>query len=168
MRFGILILGFICLTTACNRGTMETEVGQQPSKEQMIRLNKDIVEEESTSIRLLVKRYGWNMQTTESGLYYEIFEKKSGTPIRKGDLVKLKYVIKLLDGSIVYNYKEDGIKEVTVEKSEEPIGLHEALKLMKRGEKANLIIPAHLAYGSLGDGNKIPGFSTLIYTIEIQ
>ncbi len=54
-----------------------------------------------------------------------------------------------------------------IERSDEIAGLQEALQLMQKGSKAHLIIPPHLAYGSLGDGGNVPGFATLVYTLEI-
>ena len=137
-------------------------------EEQMIHMNRDIVSDEATNIRLLIQRYGWHMQKTESGLFYEITEHKQGKLLQKGDKVQLKYRITLLNGNILYDSDKDGLMEVVVEKSEAPVGLHQAMKLMRRGEKAHLIIPTHLGYGSLGDGERIPGFATLIYYIEIQ
>jgi FKBP-type peptidyl-prolyl cis-trans isomerase len=39
--------------------------------------------------------------------------------------------------------------------------------LMKEGEKAIFIIPSHLAFGLLGDENKIPKRATLVYDVEL-
>ena len=38
---------------------------------------------------------------------------------------------------------------------------------MKEGDKAKLILPSHLAYGLIGDQNKIPQKATIIYDIEL-
>jgi FKBP-type peptidyl-prolyl cis-trans isomerase len=46
-------------------------------------------------------------------------------------------------------------------------GLHEGIKYMKKGEKARLILPPHLAHGLIGDMNKIPMNATLIYDIQV-
>lgn len=46
-------------------------------------------------------------------------------------------------------------------------GLEIALKGMKKGEKAKIIIPSQLAFGSSGSPGIIPPFTTLIYDIEI-
>lgn len=166
------VLTFFFLTgyaTSCrHEQPMPDSEGQKPTKEQMIHLNRDIVTDEATNIRLLIKRYGWDMQKTESGLFYEITSHKNGPTLQKGDKVMLKYRITLLNGETLYSSDNDGLMEVVLEKSDNPVGLHQALKMMKRGETARLIIPAHLGYGSIGDGDRIPGFSPLIYYIEIQ
>ena len=158
----------ICLATACSHEQPLPEVESgKPSKEQMINLNKNVITDEATSIRLVIQRYGWNMQKTESGLFYEITTRQNGALLQKGDRVQLKYRITLLNGETVYQSDKDGLMEVVVDKTDQPVGLHQALKLMKRGEKAHLIIPAHLGYGNIGDGDRIPGFASLIYYIEI-
>ena len=38
---------------------------------------------------------------------------------------------------------------------------------MKVGDKAKFIIPSHLAFGLLGDENKIPKRATLVYDVEL-
>jgi len=38
---------------------------------------------------------------------------------------------------------------------------------MKKGEKAKVTLPPHLAYGSSGAGSSIPPNSTLIFDMEI-
>ena len=46
-------------------------------------------------------------------------------------------------------------------------GLHEALKYLKVGDKAIIILPHFAAHGILGDMNKIPPLSTVVYDIEV-
>ena len=38
---------------------------------------------------------------------------------------------------------------------------------MRAGDKARFIIPPHLAYGLLGDENRIPARSIIIYQVEL-
>ncbi len=155
--------------SACHRQVAPPELpDQKPTEEQMVALNRDIVSHEATDIRLVLQRYGWKVQKTESGLFYEITESRDGQTLRPGERVQLKYRLTLLDGEPVSDSDSDGLMEVVVEKSDAPVGLHQLLRLMKRGEKARAVIPSHLAYGQIGDGDRIPGFASLVYYIEVQ
>ena len=170
MRRSLLILTILLALCGCRRsGTVTPEVtGTTPDEEYLMGINRDIVRNEATNIRLLVRRYGWEMETTPSGVYYQIVSEGKGEPVSRGEMVRLRCRITLLDGSTVYDSDKDGIKEVIVEHSDEPAGLQEALQLMRHGGKANLIVPSHMAYGSIGDGDRIPGFSPLVYQLEIE
>lgn len=169
MHRTILILGTVLtILASCGSKVEAPEVtSQAPNEEALIGVNRDIVRNEGTDIRLLIRRYGWNMQVSESGVYYEIVRKGNGPLLKKGDAVQLKYTLTLLDGTMIGSSEKDGLKTVVIERSDETVGLQEALKLMHRGDKARLIIPSHLAYGSLGDGDRIPGFAPLVYVLEI-
>ncbi|MGA7838101.1 MAG: FKBP-type peptidyl-prolyl cis-trans isomerase, partial [Ignavibacteriaceae bacterium] len=76
-----------------------------------------------------------------------------------------------------YGYFTDGKKFDSSVEKDEPLnitykvqpfikGFQEGLGLMKKGTKAELIIPSDLAYGSRGNG-KIPANSTLVFDIQI-
>ena len=45
-------------------------------------------------------------------------------------------------------------------------GFEEGVSYMKPGGKASLIIPSDLGYGPVG-GNIIPGFTTLVFDVEL-
>ena len=172
MKFRLALTILACLSglcLCCQRKAADTgtEPVQKPTEEYMTGIHREIVRNEAKDIELVIRRYGWQMQRTPSGLYYEIFQKGSGKTLSKGDAVRLRCNISLLDGTPVYASDKDGIKELVIERSDEIAGLQEALQLMQRGCKAHLIIPPHLAYGSLGDGGDIPGFATLVYSLEI-
>jgi FKBP-type peptidyl-prolyl cis-trans isomerase len=129
--------------------------------------NKKIIELENEDIELFLKRYKWKMNKTETGLRYEITTKRKGNYIEIGETVTLEYITLLLNGEEIYNSITDGLKQFEVEKSDEIAGLHEVVKLMRKGEEASLIIPSHLAYGATGDGNKILPYQTIIMKIKI-
>ena len=169
MRRSLLLLTLLLALCGCRRSGQETPsvTGTAPDEEYLMGINRDIVRQEATNIRLLINRYGWEMQTTPSGLHYEIVREGKGPFFRKGDNVRMRCNITLLDGSTVFHSAQDGIKELVIGRSDEPVGLQEALQLLRPGSVAHLIVPSHLAYGSIGDGGRIPGFATLVYTIEI-
>lgn len=129
--------------------------------------NKKILQWEQEEIALFVKRYGWTMTQTGTGLFVEITKNGSGTHFQEGDRITLAYKIFRLDGSPVYNSEQDGLKQFTIGKSEEISGLHEAALLLNPGAEARLVIPAHLAYGVAGDGNKLIGRQPIAMTLQV-
>jgi FKBP-type peptidyl-prolyl cis-trans isomerase len=63
---------------------------------------------------------------------------------------------------------KSGPKVFRVEKSEAESGLHEAVQLLHQGDSARLVLPPHLGFGMVGDGNKIPPRAILVYMIKIR
>ena len=108
------------------------------------------------------------MKQTDTGLRYEITKRGTGKNVEAGETVTLEYRTFLLTGEKIYDSKDAGIKQFVVDKSEEIAGVHEAVKLMNKGTEARLIIPAHLAYGASGDGNKIKPYQTIIMKVVVR
>lgn len=129
--------------------------------------NKRIVQLENEEIALFIKRYKWDMRNTGTGLRIEITETTNGKIPKEGNTVTLSYTTSLLTGETVYRSSESGDKSFVVDRTEEISGLHEAVKLMKKGESARLIIPSHLAYGVSGDGNRIKGLTPLVMHVTL-
>ena len=171
MRRSIRLLIPLAMLLACgcrqSRNEATTSDGTPPDEEYLVGVNRDIVRNEATDIRLLINRYGWNMQCDPAGYYYEILDEGQGSLLKKGDDVALRCHITLMDGTTVFDSGKDGTKDLVIGRSDEPVGLQEALQQMRHGAKARLILPSHLAYGSIGDGAGIPGFATLVYYIEV-
>ena len=153
----------------------KSSVDQQPAqtlkkqdKEELIRVNKDIMRSESADIDSYIRRKNYHMNLTPTGLRYLIYSKSnSGLKVRTDDQVKLKYSLSLLDGSQVYNSDTTGLLEFIVDKSEIVTGLQEGVKYLEKGDKAIFIIPAHLAYGLTGDGEKIKYYEALVIDTEV-
>ena len=105
---------------------------------------------------------------TESGLRYQIIQKGSGAKASQGKDISVHYKGQLPDGTVFdssYDRKQPidfkvGIGQVIK-------GWDEGLQLMQVGDKARLVIPSHLAYGSQGAGGVIPPDATLIFDVEL-
>ena len=130
--------------------------------------NKKILRWEDEEMTLFIKRYGWNMQRTGTGMYYQILNEGHGNTFQEGDEISLKYKTFLLSGEMVYSSDSTGLKTFKVAKSEEIEALHEAALMLRPGAKARLVIPSYMAYGVSGDGNKINGRLPVAMTIEIM
>jgi len=134
----------------------------------LAKMNKEYIDVENQQIDDYLDRRNWNFTKTKSGLRYHIYKEGVGQSPVSGSTVSIEYDISLIRGEVIYSSKELGAKVFVVDKSEEPSGLHEAIKLMKVGGKAMFVIPSYLAYGLLGDENKIPKKATLFYNVYLK
>jgi len=166
--FLLFYAGAMLFFTSCNNAVAPENVGiVYTYEEEKVAVNQEIVRREHADIILISKRYNWDLQQTSSGFFYEILNKKEGISPKTKDRVQIKGKIYLQDKTEIYNDKTDGIKNIVINRSDDPVGLHELLKLMREGEKAHAIIPSYLAYGISGDGGQIPAVSFLICEIEL-
>ena len=129
--------------------------------------NKKILRWEDEEMSLFIKRYGWNMQRTGTGMYVQVLNEGHGDSFQEGDDITLKYKTFLLNGEMVYSSDSTGLKTFKVAKSEEIEALHEAAMMLLPGAKARLVIPSYLAYGVSGDGNKINGRLPIAMMVEV-
>lgn len=165
-----LLVFLLCSISSCSNSQNRKE---QPSKssqislERYIEINKQLVGEEQKIIARYVEDEALEMNTTETGLWYEISEEGNGDKIVKGKVVTLDYNIWLLDGTLCYSSANDGQKAFLVGQGGVESGLEEGILLLKRGSKATFIMPPHLAHGLIGDDDRIPSRAILRYEIEV-
>jgi FKBP-type peptidyl-prolyl cis-trans isomerase FkpA len=136
-------------------------------KEMLVRVNKYLVKKDVELIESYAKRRGWDMELTESGLFYQIYEKGNGIKAENGKNVTIAYKLSLLDGTICYSSDEQGPKKFQLGHSNEESGLEQGILMMHAGDKARLILPPHLAHGLIGDENRIPARSIIVYEVEL-
>jgi FKBP-type peptidyl-prolyl cis-trans isomerase len=117
------------------------------------------------------KDTGKPIVTTPSGLKYVDLVVGTGPDVKTGDHVQVKYVGKLMDGTVFdaserhpemgpgLSY-EQGVTELIA-------GWTEGTSTMKVGGKRKLIIPPQLGYGMQGQGDVIPPNATLIFEVEM-
>lgn len=132
-------------------------------------MNRVFAEEEHQRIKSYLKRRpDWKMNTTDSGLRYMIYEQNdSGVQAQAGLIAHVAFTIKLLDGTECYKSPAGKAETFLIERDDVEMGVHEGIKYMKVGEKAKFILPSHLAHGLIGDRDKIPMLSALIYDIHL-
>ncbi|MFC2111824.1 FKBP-type peptidyl-prolyl cis-trans isomerase [Bacteroidota bacterium] len=167
---GLLALLLFALLLSCRQAPGEEQaptLTAEEEKEMLLRVNKFMVQKDVELIKSYAERREWNMQVSETGLFYDIYEKTDGAAITEGMKVRLNYRLSLLDGTLCYSSEKDGIKEFIMGKSNEISGLEQGMELMRRGEMARFIIPPHLAFGLLGDDNMIPARSIIVYEVEL-
>jgi FKBP-type peptidyl-prolyl cis-trans isomerase FklB len=105
--------------------------------------------------------------TTVSGLQYEVLKKGKGPVIKMGDVVKVHYTGKLLDGSLVDSSRDMEPYEFELQPTGLIQGWIEALQLMNKGAQFQLYIPFELGYGEMGKAPKVPPYAVLVFELEV-
>ena len=106
------------------------------------------------------------VQTTESGLQYQIITAANGSKPAINDKVMVNYYGTLADGT-KFDSSFDRGKPTELGVNQVIPGWTEALQLMSVGSKWKLIIPSELAYGSQGAGAAIPPNTDIIFILEL-
>ena len=107
-------------------------------------------------------------EKTESGLRYKIIQEGDGKKASKGDMVSVHYKGQLLDGTVFdSSYKRKEPIDFTIGVGQVISGWDEGIQLLKVGDKARLVIPSNLAYGSQGAGGIIPPNAPLLFDVEL-
>jgi FKBP-type peptidyl-prolyl cis-trans isomerase len=167
--FAVISLSLMALTSCDNTSkSQKKHINEAQVKEAFIEINKAYIEVEDRQIDDYLNRRQWNFNRTQSGLRYLIYKQGVGNGIATESVVRIEYTVSLIRGEVLYSSATDGDKVIVVDKTEEPSGLHEALHLMKVGDRAKLVIPSYLAYGLLGDEKKIPAKATLFYDVFVK
>lgn len=107
------------------------------------------------------------VKETESGLQYRIDQEGNNEVMATAqDTVEVHYTGKLLDGSVFDSSVTRG------EAAKFPLtavipGWTEGIQLVGEGGKITLWIPFDLGYGSRDMGPNLPGYSTLVFEVEL-
>jgi FKBP-type peptidyl-prolyl cis-trans isomerase len=145
----------------------DKKVNSKNIEESLLNANKHLVKTEDQQIDDFIKRYGWIMTETGTGLRYLIYQQGEGEKAEKGNTVTIGYTTSLLNGEICYSSEETGNKTFIIGQGGVEAGLEEGILFLKKGDRAKIILPSHLAFGLVGDGSKIPAKATLVYDVEL-
>ncbi len=108
-------------------------------------------------------------EETKSGLRYQIIQKGDGKPATAGKMVSVHYKGQLADGTVFdSSYKRNAPLDFQVGVGQVIPGWDEGICLLNVGDKARLVIPSDLGYGSAGAGGVIPPNATLVFDVELM
>jgi FKBP-type peptidyl-prolyl cis-trans isomerase len=167
----ILFFAFLFSCNSSKTNPRAADLMSPPSdsmKEAMIKNNRQEMQIESAEIDAFAKKRNWNMNTTGTGLRYEIYYHGTGNVFpKKEDFATVAYSLYLIDGTLISKVTADKPEIFQLSKTPVPHGLEEGVTYMKAGDKAHLLLPKHLGYGLVGDDKKIPYNSILYYDVEL-
>lgn len=145
------------------------------------RLQSEQLDKDQTIIDEYLVNNNLEAEKTEDGIAVVTLEAGNGEFPENGDLVKVAYAVRLLDGTLIDTSYEDLAKENGVfnpQRTYEPYGFtlgnREVIQgwdlgipKVDKGGKAKLLVPSHLAYGARNNGGPIPPNSVLVFDIEV-
>jgi FKBP-type peptidyl-prolyl cis-trans isomerase FkpA len=138
-------------------------------KDQFIKANQQLIQKENDEMDYYEKTHKMKFIKSPTGIRYFVYKTSAaGDSIKPGMEISIAYTLSLPDGTVCYSSKTAGKKTFFVEQENIESGLHRGLQYLKRGDKAILLIPSHLAHGLLGDFEKIPPQTPIIYQVEIE
>lgn len=108
------------------------------------------------------------VQTTASGLQYQVITEGKGPKPGAGDAVKVKYKGTLLDGKEFDSTDAHGGEPAVLPLDRVIPGWAEGIRLMPVGSKYKLWIPGNLGYGEqVPPGAPFPANATLVFEVEL-
>jgi len=123
-------------------------------------------EKDKNTIINYVMDQGIEVQTTPSGLYYQLIEQGTGDLAKWGDWVRVNYKGYTLDGQVFdSSYKKGKPLEFYI--GNMIAGWNEGLELMRPGGKALFLVPSALGYGEKGFRKVIPPHTVLAFELEL-
>ncbi len=166
------LFGFLTLLLfSCGEGRTPppAQVGNRtpPQDTRLMDENRRMAEREERDIQEWIERQGIAMDATGTGLRYKLVRDVSGDMARPGQLAVLNYAVFLLNGDTCYVSETGSPASFRIEHADVESGLQEGIQHLSVGDSAVLVIPSALAFGLLGDRDKIPMRSTVIYHIGL-
>lgn len=163
----LIVLLMLCLLSCEEKEKQPAGPSKSDMKTSMEKANRYLVNEEEMDIESYIRRHGFEMVSTGTGVRYQVLRQGSDELLQQGQRVSMEYQLGSIAGDVFYSSDVDGIKTFVIGKGEVESGLDEAVTHFHRGDYGLVIIPSHLGYGLHGDNDKIPAYTTLVYTIKI-
>ncbi len=166
MFFSMLLMGALW-SCEPDRKKPKTLSEIKAYEEPLQKVNQILLKQDEAKIRAHCERRAWSMQMTPSGMWYGKLKSSELDSVKRGDFVNIKFSVSLLGGKVLYSSDSMGTKTFEVGHGGVESGLEEGILLMCNREKYRFILPPHKAHGLLGDLNKIPARSIIVYEVEI-
>jgi len=157
-----MILATVLLVAGCGKHkpmTLEMAQQQKAAEDALDLTNPQVIflQENAQKEGVIVR---------PSGLQIRIIKAGDGAIPTKVSMVAAHYHGTLIDGT-VFDTTRDNDQPFTFSLDSVIDGWKEAMMLMRVGSIFEIVIPADLAYGSVGAGDAIPAGATLIFEVEL-
>lgn len=128
----------------------------------LLKLNEKMILSEDSLIRDYVENANANYLKHELGFWYKIEKTDLENDAQANQQCNVLYRIYTLKNTLLLEQNES----IIIGKKQLPTAMEEALKMMRKGAKIDLIIPWYLAYGMKGNGNEIKPYTSLVVNLQ--
>jgi len=153
-------------------GNKQPEMSYEEAKQIMnnyfskLQQEANVINKKAGEDFLLKNKGRAGIETTPSGLQYEVLQAGTGSKPKATDSVRCHYEGRLINGDIFdSSYRRNQPADFPV--NQVIPGWIEALQLMPVGSKWRLFIPSELGYGEHGAGDIIGPNMALVFDVEL-
>lgn len=169
----LILLSAIGLASCSQKQSVRLPISQASGsymKTSIERNKKMNASEEQAILNEIKKDSLHQFKQSEQGFWYAFIHKNTQdtTTLKKGDQIALSLEIKTVEGTVIYDSLTAEPKIYKVDQQKVFPGFREAIKLMKPNETARFYFPSAVAYGYLGDKNKIEANQSLLVEIKTK
>lgn len=154
----LFLLISVALATSCSEEKVEVERTLNMELEELDELLK---EKEAD---------GFDVDTTNLGVFYIVYDEGTGPYPEAGDTCVMEYLAFLPNTGEEFDASRDytgGVWEFIYLYQNLPTGLNDGIALMNEGTHIEIIIPSPMAYGSHGT-SKVPPYTTVAYVATMH
>ncbi|HOI31165.1 MAG: FKBP-type peptidyl-prolyl cis-trans isomerase [Bacteroidales bacterium] len=144
--------------------SIQTEAEVIAEEQAFLRQRK---EEEQIKLESLLQSLNGAYETMESGLFVMDLKTGKGRKPKSGDILMMHFTISDMDGNQLFTSLGRDPMEVTYGQPFDTKGFDEGIGYLRKGGKNRLIVPSSLAFDSLGRGQMVLPYTTLIYETEL-
>ncbi len=166
MKSAIFLLCMFII--GCDReGRAPVNTNTPRTTQDLVQANKEAVKLEQHDIKLYAQRHGLALTPTGTGVHIGMIREVDGPTAKPDQWAKVNYRLELLNGDTAYSTDPGLPESFMVEKDQVESGLHEAIRSLSAGDSAIIVIPSYRAYGIIGDQDRIPMRSTIVYRLGV-
>lgn len=164
----IIIVLFFMIRCTSEEHKTKPYINQNKLKEQFQKANQLVVQKEIDEMDYFEKTHKMQFIKTPLGIrYYRYDSIPKQEKIKENDEISMNYTVSLLTGEVCYT--DEGTPKTFIVGGEHiESGIHRIMPYLHYGDKAYILINSHLAHGLLGDMNKIPPQSPILYKVYIH
>lgn len=165
-----LLAAALLLFTSCTGGDAppaRTGGGDQRKAPAYVKENQEANRIEARDLVNYAARHGLRTRVSGTGVHHQLLRDMPGDTARPGQWVAMNYRMELLNGTTCSASEPGRPESFQVELDHVESGLHEAVQHLSPGDSAVILIPSYRAHGLVGDMDKVPPRSSVVYHIGV-